>query len=826
MPREAMGWWLLAGLLATLAVRPAAAQSGDDPAFAPNEPAADAKRGKVVRAWRLTGAAPRIDGLLDDEAWVRADIVEGMIQTDPDNLQPMTERTRMQVAYDDHFLYIALRCDDGTPDRIVGGLGRRDEPPPSDLIGIGFDPRHDHQTAYVFQTNPSGVQSDFYFYNDDSVDRDFDAVWEVRTGAGADGWTAEFRIPFSQMRFTASLQPGQVWGFGVRRAIQRKSEVGDWTAFPRGERGIVSRWGHLVFDAPLGPPRRVEWQPYVRAGVTKLPQFTADAKAGIGLDARVGIGTAATLSATVNPDFGQVEQDPAVLNLTVFETFFPEKRPFFLEDSRTFVPPYGIFQLFHSRRIGRRPGRLGLPAGDTEVDRPDDTTIVGAVKLTGKRANWTYGALTAITAPEHATVDALGGGTTEPVRLDRLVEPTTSYNVVRLQRDVRRGSSNVGVIATSVVREGDQDAFAGGGDFNLRWDRNRVSWNGHWVGTHAPVAGIMKTGVGGVTNVNFGRKHFGAYGHLDHFGEDFRIDDLGFFRSRADRTGFDGGFEIAQPDPWRAFNRIGVSMNAGRAWNSDGVVFGRFVGVHGFSQLKSFWNVSAGFVRDLEALDDLDTRGGPPIVLPSRTSTSLSVATDNRKSWRVLLNAYVQTDAVDGWDVKVGPGLNLKPSDRLQASISTSYNAGRSIAQWIRNQDVTGDGVADHVYGTLDRDVVDVTVRSTFAVHRDMTLQLFLQPFVAVGAYTDIRRLARPSSYDFEAATLADNPDFNRKSLRGNLVLRWEFVRGSTLFVAWNMATSDTSRAGEFEPLRDLRSAFGGAGTHALLVKATYWLSR
>lgn len=826
MPREIATRLVLLALFALAGVRLGHAQSGADLVLDPGEPAAAYKQGKVVRAWRVTGAAPRIDGRLDDEAWVRAEIVAGLIQTDPNNLAPMSEQTRMQVAYDDRFLYVALRCDDATPNGVIAGLGRRDEPPPSDGIGVGLDPRHDHQTAYVFQTNPSGVQSDFYFYNDDAVDRDFTAVWEVRTSIAPDGWVAEFRIPFSQLRFTASPEPGQVWGFGVRRTIQRLSEVGDWTSFPRGERGIVSRWGHLVFDAPIRPPRRMEWQPYVRGGMTQRPNTAAAPKAGLGLDMRVGIGTNTTLAATVNPDFGQVEQDPAVLNLTIFENFFPERRPFFLEDSRNFIPSAELFQLFHSRRIGQRPARVALATDDTEIDRPDDTTILGAAKLTGKSSTWTYGALTALTSPEYATVDSAGGGVGQVFRHDRLVEPTTSYNVARLQRDIWSGSSNIGMLATGVVREGDRDAFTGGADYNLRWDRNRVGLNGHWVGTHAPVSGVMRSGFGGVTNFHVSRKHVAVYAHGDHFSPHFRVEDIGFFRTRPDRTSVDGRFEVLQPNPWKLFNRAVANVGAGRSWNRDGVVFGRAVSAFAFAQFRNFWAVETGIERSFEILDDRDTRGGPPIVQPARWSGFFFTSSDSRKSWRVRFGSNWGRDAFGGWDFRLGPGLNLKPSGRLQAAVNVNYARGRDIAQWIRNSDITGDGLTDHIYGTLDRGIVDVTMRATYAIHRDLTVQLFLQPFVAAGDFEDVRRLAQPSSFDFESVTLSDNPDFNNKSLRGNLVLRWEFVRGSTLFVAWNLSTSDKSRPGVFDPVRDLRSAFGGTGTQAFLAKVTYWLSR
>jgi hypothetical protein len=791
------------------------------------EPVASFKEGKLIHAFQIVGNAPKIDGVLDDEVWRAAEIGEHFIQWDPDNMQPLSERTRMQVAYDARYIYVAVRCDDRTPDRIASGLGRRDEFPPTDTVGIGFDPRHDHQTGYVFQTNPSGVQQDVFFFDDDKSDRDFDAVWEVRTAITPDGWVAEFRIPFSQMRFTAAAAPGQVWGFGARRQIRRRSELGEWTGKPRGERGEVSRWGHLVFDAPLKPPRRIELQPYALASGAHAAASAGDLRARTGADLRVGLGSSATLAATVNPDFGQVEQDPAVLNLTILETFFPEKRPFFLEDSRTFVPPYGLFQLFHSRRIGRKPDRITIASDQTVIDKPTYTTILGAAKLTGKGSGWTYGALSAVTGREHATVRATGGtGLTPAPSFETLIEPMTSYNVVRLQHDIWNGSSNIGAVATGVVREKDADAFAGSVDYNLRWDRNRVNWNGQWALTRAPVSGAMQTGAGGVTNVNVTRKHGSVFSHFDHFDRAFRVDDLGFFRARANRTALEGGFSLEQPDPWKAFRRMSLFVYAGQAWNDERLLFSRYVGPSVSAQFRNFWTIETGVNREFRALDDLDTRGGPPIVSPAKTGGFFFFSSDSRQNWRLSVFGNWQRDEAGGWNARIGPGLSLQPSGRLQASLSTTYTFAKDIAQWIKNLDTDGDGVTDYVYGTLGRDVVDVTLRSTYAMHRDLTLQVFLQPFVAVGAYTDIRRLARPRSFEFEPVTLADNPDFNRKSLRGNVVLRWEYLRGSTIYVAWNLATSDTSRPGVFRALRDLGDAFGAEGTHAVVVKVSYWLGR
>ena len=769
-----MWGWILISLgifLGTLGTSPAFAQD----VAGTSEPPVPEKAGKVLRAFRLTGSSPQIDGRLDEEVWAVADSIDDFIQEEPDNLAPPSERTVIQIAYDDRYIYVAVRCYDEEPSQITAGLGRRDNFPPTDRIEISFDPSHDHLTAYTFQTNPSGVQGDLTLYDDTRFNFDYDGVWEVGTEIMSEGWTAEFQIAFSQMRFDVPPGDQVVWGFNVRRNIQRRGEVDRWVATPRGEQGVVSRFGHLVFGERLSPPRRVELLPFTFFRREDLATASPEYAVNGGLDLHLGLGTSATLSATINPDFAQVELDPAVLNLTVFETFFPEKRSFFLEDSRTFVLPYGNFPLFHSRRIGRRPDRFSLEAGDRLVERPDQTTILGATKVTGKASTWTYGALTALTAREYATVDAVtvdNTGTETVTRADRLIEPLTSYNVARLQRDILGGSSNVGAIATAVVREGDHDAFTGGIDHNIRWGRNLFAWDGHWVGTRAPFAEGKRTGFGGVSRFDYFGKYVGISGFFRHMGRDFRNTDLGFKGGRVDETIATPTVRFRQPDPWGIFRRVSMFVQFSRQWNRDGLVFDRWVGGGPSMQFRNFWTIDASVFRNFRSLDDLDTRGGPPIVTPADTRVFATVRSDSRKTWQWTLRMNHIRDEEGGWDASLGPELRLQPSGWLQASASVNYQFAQKVAQWITNQDVDGDGETDHVYGRLRRDVLDITARATYAFHRDMTLEVFLQPFVAVGDYADIRRLARPSSFEFEPATLPFDPDFNRKSLRGNIVLR------------------------------------------------------
>lgn len=787
------------------------------------EPDVPEKAGKEIRALRVSKTPPRIDGRLDDAVWQEAESIRDFVQIEPDNMQPATERTRVQIAYDDRFIYIAVRCFARDPSTISAGLGRRDSFPQSDRIMIDVDPRHDHQTAYVFQTNPSGVQGDMMRFDDTSISRDYDAVWEVRTQIDSEKWTAEFQIPFSQMRFDAPPEDA-VWGLQIVREIAATGETMRWVGTPRGVNGVVSRFGHLSFGQRLRPPRRVEISPFL-LGSTFHGGTTRAAFNG-GVDMRIGLG-ASTLSATVNPDFGQVEADPAVLNLSVFETFFPEKRPFFLEDSRVFVLPYGQAPDFYSRRIGQRPGRLALNENESLVSKPERTTILGAAKLTGKAAGWTWGGLGAVTAPEYASVEV----TTIDERGDeqvvhnrrRLIEPATIYNVGRLQRDIR--GSNIGVIGTSVVRDRDFDAFTGGPDYNLRWGQNRFNLNGHWLATHAAIDGVMRTGFGGLTNFSYDTKYVNVWAHVDHFGRHFRNADLGFLSSRTNKNDVSGSFGLSQPDPWGPFRNVNGSAGLGQQWTSEGLVFGRSAYGNVNATFRNYWYIGAGYTHEFTRLDDLDTRGGPPILQPASNRFNVSVWSDGRKRWGGHMSFSSFRDAGGSWQRALGSSLRVQPSNRLQALVSANYTFARDVAQWVKNADLDGDGVDEHIYGHLKRNVVNLTARATYSFNRDMTLEAYLQPFVAAGHYSDLRRLALPRSFMFEPISIGDDPDFNNKSLRGTIVLRWEYLRGSTLFLVWNMATSDQGRKGDFSVFRDLGTGFTAPGTHVFVAKLTYWFT-
>jgi hypothetical protein len=445
-------------------------------------------------------AAPTLDGRLDDPVWRNVVPLTGFVQVDPNEGEPGTERTEAWVAYTTHALYVAVRAWDSDPSGIRARLTRRDQDSPSDWIAIGIDSYHDRRTAFAFFVNPAGVKRDMYLFNDTDTDDSWDAVWNVAVHRDEQGWTAEFEIPFSQLRFPAGDE--HTFGFQVVRTINRKNEEQHWRLMPKTETGRVSRFGELGGIRGVRPSRRVELLPYAVARQDVNPAeagnpFATGRERGmrVGGDLNLGLTSNLTLNATVNPDFGQVEADPAVVNLSAFETFFPERRPFFSEGLDAFRFNLGIGDgdnssntLFYTRRIGRAPQGAADPRGGY-ADAVEATTIYTAAKVSGKTpSGWTLGLLGAATAEERADViDSTGAAFTD------VVEPRASYFVGRVARDFRGGASQAGLFATATRRDlpdnGQMDflhdgAYTGGLNWRHRFPGERYALAGWVAGSH------------------------------------------------------------------------------------------------------------------------------------------------------------------------------------------------------------------------------------------------------------------------------------------------------------------------------------------------------
>jgi len=486
---------------------------------------------KMVKEYRAvrTEQAPKMDGRLDDPCWAAAPPETSFTQRYPDRAKPPTEKTEFRVLYDNANLYIGVRANDKSPKGIIGRLARRDVGVSSDWIQIDLDPYHDHLTGLSIAVNPSGTKLDWSYYNDEETDASWDGVWEAGTSKDSLGWCAEFKVPFSILRFKPG--PDLTFGFNVNRIIERRKEEILWVPIYKGDSGWMSKTGHLTGLADIARPRHLELLPYALSRIDSKPKdpLTNPKETSFaqrfGLDLKYGLASNLTLDATMNPDFGQVEADPMVLNLSAYETFYTEKRPFFLEGATAYYTP---MTLFYSRRIGK-----ALYEGGTQYDVNYDTdeikkfpeyaTILGAGKLTGKVGNVSLGLLNGVTGEAYATADSIG------TERRRLVEPLTNYFVGRTKADF--GASSLGLLGTAVSRKGSEPAATGGLDWRWRFAGNTYTFQGQTAGSRAGEAGDRKDGWG--TDVKLS-KDAGKYlrGKVGYraFSPEFRINDLGYLR--------------------------------------------------------------------------------------------------------------------------------------------------------------------------------------------------------------------------------------------------------------------------------------------------------
>lgn len=786
---------------------------------------------KSIRAIRVSPTAPKIDGVLDDEVWQQAPIASGFYQRDPEEGIPASEETAFQIAYDDEALYIAIMCYDTEPDKIVRRLYRRDQISygETDWVGIRLDPHHDHQTGFGFAITPSGSFADNAIINDSGFDGTWDSVWQVRTGINDKGWAVELKIPYHAIRFSPKEE--YVWGINLDRKILRKQEYDMWQLVRKDESGISSRNGHIEGIAGIKPPAHLELLPYAVAREIMQSRSGDDTHrwdffSTAGMDVRYGVASNISLNATINPDFGQVEADPAVLNLSVFETYYQERRPFFVEGADIFSTP---IQLLYSRRIGRQPGHFSLPGDSEEISRPESSTILGAAKITGKTQSKTsFGIMEAVTAPEYATIqrtitDSTGG--IEHVEEDEhLIEPLTNYFAGRVQQDLLDGNSTLGVLLTSVNRREAESAYTGGLDWNLKWKKSTYGFSGQVAGSQAGETEDRKTGY--ATKFDLGKESgwFTTGIRFAASSPEFDSNDLGFV-SRADRLSAGLWMGVQKNEKWGLFRRMVAEFNQGNIWNYDGIRLDNVWDLGTHAELMNYWSITAYLTHAFETLNDWKTRGGPLIEEPGWTAYYVDVTSDSRRMINGNIGGvWVFTEEVP--QKEIWAGINLQPTSMLMLTLSPSYTWSRPMAQWVTNVDDDGDGVDDHfVFGELTNNTLDLTTRANVIFTPMLSLELYMQTFVTVGEYQNFRELARPESYEFTPyPDIGFDPDFHNRSLRSNLVLRWEYSPGSTLFLVWSQSRGASDDDIEFRPLESLGHSFTDEGSNVFFAKLNYWL--
>jgi hypothetical protein len=743
--------------------------------------------------------APSMDGRLDDAAWQLARPFPGLTQTDPDEGAPASERTDVRIVYDADAVYVSARLFDAAPDRIVRRLARRDASTHSDEFRVLVDSYHDHRTAFAFVVNPAGVKSDRLIGGDgDYEDDSWDPVWSAATAVDAVGWTVEIRIPFSQLRFSGA--PNQVWGVRIERWIQRKNELAMYPFVAKTEKGVASRFAHLEGVVGASAPRRLEVLPYVfgrgsfeRPAVARDPFNDGSSYfGGLGADLKYGLTSSLTLDATVNPDFGQVEVDPAYVNLTAFEQELQERRPFFIEGGELFRfggnggglvrfgdPP----QFVYARRIGAPP--QGSPTSPGQFERaPETTTILTAAKLTGRRASgWSVGLLDVVTAREWATVV----DTTTGLRHVDEVEPLTNYLAGRLKRELRGGNTTLGIIGSAVHRdlrvaaldELRTAAYDGGIDLFHRWGRNGYSLAAsvgasYILGDSAAIQRAQRnsnryyqrpdarrfrydparTSLSGMIGDVYLNKIAGRWNWSVGVGfasPGFEVNDLGF-QKRVDRRSVGVGLRRRWTKPGRVLRQAIASLTYVPTWNYHGDPIQRKAGAYLFGQFRNYWSTALNATYDVGVLDDRLTRGGPLAAKPAAWSASGELSTDSREPViGYLYGSYAQT-AAGSWSASALPQVTLRPNAALSFSVGPYYFAGREVAQYVhRVTDSTATGTLGvrYVFGELEQHTVDVSVRMDATFSPALSLQLYAQPFSFAGDYRSFKELAARRTYEF-----------------------------------------------------------------------------
>jgi hypothetical protein len=840
----------------------------------------------------------QIDGELLESLYQLTPAAADFIQMEPDNGQPASEKTYVWLGYDDEALYVGARFLDSCPDSIVSRTLRRDVDFESDGFSFAVDSYHDQRSAFWFSVNPAGSIQDGTIANDNQFDSSWDGIWHVQTDMNEEGWSAEFRIPWSQLRFSKAAQ--QIWGIDFRRDIHRRHEASTMVYHPRDEQGVVSNFGLLNGIENITPPLHLEIIPYLTGSSSLLPSEEDNPLLdgsrhdfNTGLDLKVGLSSSLTLAAAINPDFGQVEVDPSQINLSAFETFFMEKRPFFVEGagifrfgrggpgnrmSLNFMEP--VF--FYSRRIGRAPqGEIG---SNGWVDVPTVTTILGAGKLSGRLGEWSIGCLSAVTAREEAQIEEDDGQ-----RWQQEVEPLTWYGLVRAERELSDGKRGIGFLVTDVRRElSDPDlqeqlneSAASYGIDGWSFLGEQRSWAvSTWAGytdvrgttiriselqdnsTHnfrrpdASHLGFDSTATslqGWATRfvVNKERGHLFFNGALAFVSPGFEPNDLGLtFRSDVINKHLTMGWRWYEPGRYFRFSMINGSLVSNH--NFNGTLTGSMSSIFWYAIFNNFWTTEGFVAQGYEAFNPSLLRGGPLVRDPQFLLSNVYLESDQQKRLSGGLNLEWSHSADWGGSFSCRAEVAFKLGSSFTLEVAPSFSRELNGTQFV---DSWEDSAATDMYGTrsllahLDQKVIAAEMRFDWSITPRLSLQAFVQPFQAVGSYNSFREFIRPRSYDFmvygkDVATITadddwylldptggddadeyrvENPDFNYKAFLANMVLRWEFRPGSTLYLVWTRNGNDNENPGDFEWKRDWQRMMTAKTDNVFALKLTWW---
>lgn len=837
-----------------------------------------------------------IDGKLDESSWQKANWQNDFIQYEPSEGKSPGQKTDFAILLDENYIYVGFKCWDSSPDSIVQRLTRRDEID-GDLVAVQFDSFFDKRTGFSFFLNAAGTKQDFMISNDGgNEDNTWDPIWLAKTSRDSLGWYAEMKIPLTQLRFEGNGE--QTWGLQLGRMLFRKQEVSIWQPSSKKVSGWVSQFGELKGLKNLKSRKVADITPYVVARTDRFEKEASNPfKSGgkknqldVGVDGKVGLTNNLTLDFTINPDFGQVEADPSQVNLTSFETFFQEKRPFFIEGKNILSFPlmFGDGDLaseniFYSRRIGRRPHNSPDLEDNEYIDAPEFTSILGAAKITGKtKSGWSVGVLESLTSDEYAHIS-------NGHQRSEMIEPFTNYSIGRIQKDFNDGNTFVGGIFTSVNRNLEEEqlnylhksAYSGGIDFvhkwhNKDWEFNfssyfsRVSGSTEaisntqesWIhGFQRPDATHLKLdttrtsllGQGGkiVFSKNGGKLKFMAATAWKSPG--LELNDVGYMR-QADNIleVIWVGYRIYEP--FSIFRNFNFNFNQWTEWNFSGELTGPGGNINMHTQLKNYWNFHLGGNLNGTGLSSSELRGGPALKGSGTKNIWFAFGSSDQKK----LTAEVELMALSG-NVKnsknlmnYGLSLGYRPSKNLKITLSPSYTTNDDELQYVTQQDYSSR--TDYIFARINQKTLSASLRVNYNITPDLSIQYWGQPFLASGKYSEFKRItdSRADSYSdrfslFRNNELAyqaadeiylvsnsagnrlysfDQPDFNVKEFLSNMVVRWEYRPGSTIFLVWSQTRNQSVSNGYFDFGKDMTTLFEDKPYNVLLLKMSFRLGR
>jgi hypothetical protein len=816
---------------------------------------------KQARAVRVADGAIRVDGRLEEDAWRAAIPLTDFVQREPDEGAPPSDRMDVRIAYDEAALYVGARMFSGAS--IQAPLGRRDEGEQAEHLLVSLDTYLDRRTAATFGVTATGVRIDHYYGSDDdwNDDETFNPVWVARTSVDGQGWTAELWIPFSQLRFNDRTP--QIWGLNIKRWVPSRNEEVYWSPVTRTDERWASLFGDLHGIDGIRPRRRLELLPYIASDARMIGdrdprdpfRGAADVKGRVGADVKIGLGPNLTLEATVNPDFGQVEADPAEVNLSAFETFFSERRPFFVEGANLLTG--NVNNYFYSRRIGAAPP--GRADGDY-VDAPGTTTILGAAKLTGRLASGaSIGILGAVTDEESArtfTGRQFGRAT---------VSPRTAFGVARLEQELGPAGSTVGLMATSVNRWlSAEDSLASlltrnaltfSGDSVLRLGDYEVQ--GYLGVTHVdgepgailrlqrssaryfqrpdadyvrldPTRTSMSGAKGGFAIERQNGRHWLWEVDASFETPDFETNDIGRLTAGDGRV-YNAELEYRETEPSRWYRQYAVTLNHGQEWNFGGDRQNLETRTEVGFIWPNFWQTEWTHTVQGRSQDMRLTRGGPSMEQPGGWRAGLSIEGSEASQTQGTMSLdYARSDD-GGLALEVEAGVTMRPGPQWQLSVTPSYEREVATQQYVTT---LGGGRpatygSRYVFGHIDRSTYSTQVRLNYTFKPDLNLDFYGEPFAASGRFDSFGELAvagRRLLLPLDRGAMGDR-DFNVRSFRSNLVLRWEWRAGSTLYLVWQQDREAEATLGRRASLGDMFGSLRAGGDNFLAVKASFWFS-